>query len=217
MNLFTKAPRPPRASGKDPAMVHPTAWNKLVDYVVSLEGAIRQIMPCPSADIIPKTSSGGTAYSLARRSGVDVQGCPLRPYLRIVEMELRLHITDGLSADAVPTFESVALDPTQYAVLTANTKLWLVVEWEPTSETIDGEYFITGGGTHVSSDFQVSDTRPTETQAAIDITTGAATNGVYAFCWAIIDAESYPPAITSRRCGNHYFTFCPGSLRLIFD
>lgn len=150
------------------------------------------------------------------------QHCPLTPSIVQSGSDYLLYVSNGLSQDVTPAIDTgtVADTPAPYLTLTSPdviSYLWLVVEWEPNATLEGGDYFITSGGTHISSEFVESATRPTETEAEIDISTGAPTNGVYAFCWAVLDATTPPIRITAKRCGNHQFSFCPGSLRLMFD
>lgn len=155
----------------------------------------------------------------------DIELLPLTPYAKLEGEESRLFLTPGLSEDLIPTIDAVGLtaDPAPYLVISDSTNLWLSVEWEPVAEMDGGNYYISGGGTLISSEFVESTSRPTETEAAIDETTGAATNGIYVFRWAeiVVTPVGDPPVgiitIPAHRSGNHQFTFCPGSLKLLFD
>lgn len=220
MNLFTRAPRPPRASGRDPSLIHPDAWNKLVDYVVQLEAAVRQIIPRSSADILTNTSSGGTTYSLARRpKDVTPPPCGLAAVLVEGEAGWSLYVRPGYSGNLIPTMSASPVGPTNLSTITVSTSLYLKVTWTPDSD-YDADlplYWMIAGGTHVSSEFILSASPPTDTDAEIDPDTGAATDGVYHFLWATINVTGGVASFTASRCGNHQFTFCPATLTLIFD
>lgn len=226
MASFTRLPRIPRASGSDAGLIKPDTWNTLVTNVEALERRFLSIQPKPSADIgIKSAPDGFTPFIKKHNKGAAFPSCPLTPSGRTVEEELRIYVSPGLSGDLVPTLDAVELTaiPAPYIVITDTTKLWLSVEWEPVAELDGSDYYITGGGSAVAVEFVESTTRPTETEAAIDISTGAATNGIYVFLWAEITVTPVgdPPvgviSIPAHRCGNHQFTFCPSSIKLLFD
>jgi len=219
MNLFTRFKRPPRASGREPSLLSPESWNKLVDYCVQLEDAIRQIYPRSSPDILVSVGSGGAISSLARRSKTLSSACPLAPLLTKSEGTWYLYIREGFSGNLDPTFAASPIGPANQQTITTTTSLYLKVTWTPASD-YDADlplYWMIAGGTHVSSDFILSATLPANTAAEIDPDTGTATNGVYHFLWATIDVTSGVATLPAKRCGNHQFEFCPGTLSLVFD
>lgn len=130
-----------------------------------------------------------------------------------------VYVTTGISGDFVPTFDGNPVGDSNRVTLTGTDSLYLKITWTPGVEYDAGDagYYITGGGTHVSSEFILADPRPTDTEAEVDFSTGATTDGVYHILWAFIDSTLPPPTITASRCGNHQITFCPGSLKLLFD
>lgn len=143
----------------------------------------------------------------------------LLPSLALDGSDWKLTISAGMSGSIVPDYAGGNLsdDPPPSTTITAATKLWLVIEWEPGSDNADGIYWITSGGSMVSSVFQVSGTQPVETAAEV-AEDGTITNGVYSFLWADIVAGDTTFSFTATRCGNHQFTFCaPDSLKLMFD
>jgi len=130
-----------------------------------------------------------------------------------------LYIREGFSGSLEPTFESSPLGIGNQQTITTSTSLYLKVTWTPDSD-YDADlplYWMIAGGTHVSSDFILSASPPADTEAEIDPDTGSATDGVYHFLWATIDVTSGVATLPAKRCGNHQFTFCPGTLSLIFD
>lgn len=50
-------------------LVHPAAWNAMVDYITWLEQGQRSLMPRSSSDISAKMGPHGTTWALKRRSG----------------------------------------------------------------------------------------------------------------------------------------------------
>ena len=223
MNFFRKLPRIPRASGVEPGPITPASWNAMADAVEELEKRIEGVAPKDSVDIgWRRTAYGGVTAWLKRRGkgGGSSAGCTaLLPSLALDGSDWKLTISSGISGSVIPDYAAGNLSdtPPPSTTITAATKLWLVVEWEPGSDSADGIYWITSGGSLVSSEFQVSDTQPSETAAEV-AEDGTITNGIYAFLWADITAVDTTFSLAANRCGNHQFTFCaPDSLKLMFD
>jgi hypothetical protein len=146
--------------------------------------------------------------------------CPLTPYIvGNIEDDFQIYVTGGISGDFVPTFGGSPVGTDNKQDMPGSPSLYLKITWTPgvDYDDTDNVYLIAAGGTHVSSEFILEDTRPTDSEAEVDSATGATTDGEYHFLWGEIDWTLPPPRFTGQRCGNHQITFCPGSLRLLFD
>ena len=193
------------------------SYNDLLDVVASLGIA-------PGTGYRIKRTPGGQVLTIKPGKGggsVVAGGCTaLKPTLALESAVWKLRISAGFSGDVVPDFAGGNLaDVTPPAgTVSGATKLWLVAEWEPgIDDDGAGTYWITSGGSLVAADFELAGTRPSETVAAVS-ETGTVTNGTYVFQWAEISSDGAGGyVISANRCGNHQFTFCPDSLKLLFD
>lgn len=214
-------PKIKRAVGKKAGGVTPEAWDSIVDAIEEIGRRLQALCPRSSQDIKVKGSlTTGFTYWLARKQRLPTseQPCPLQPELARVEDIWYLWIRPGFSGSLIPTFDAAPISEDNLQPVSAATKLWLKVTWEPVSDyDADLEiYWIVGGGSLVSAEFIFSASTPADTDAEIDESTGAATNGVYHFLWADITYDGRP-IINASRCGNHQFSFCPGTMTIVFD
>lgn len=87
---------PPRASGNEPAKVHPVAWNKMRNYVMELEKLVLSIIPKSSPDIIHRSSPGGVTSHLARRGGgASSRVCPFGQIISVQDESYTKAIMGG--------------------------------------------------------------------------------------------------------------------------
>lgn len=210
----------PRAQGIDPGSVSPDAWNEMSEMVEENRHEQNRFKPRSSPDIKFRSRPDGFTAWLARKPAIPKTLCPLDPILKRVSTNWYLWIRSGLSQDVIPSFVGSPVGKSNLQPVTATTKLFLKVTWTPAKD-YDSDletYWIIGGGTHVSSEFIFAASAPADTQAEIDESTGVETNGVYHFLWADISVDGNgKPSIIAKRCGNHRFSFCPGTLSLDFD
>jgi len=164
MQPFSQKSLPPRASGREPAAVHPDAWNKLIDYVLHLEDTLRRIIPRSSPDIRPSTGPGGTSYLLTRRSGGSSPGGKLAHMWKVSSAGQSdddppvplLNVTGGILT-VQGTTVTVADNPTLSAgtdgfvclkvVRNSASRAYVshVIEWHPTTAPASdyaAEYYI---------------------------------------------------------------------------
>ena len=147
---------------------------------------------------------------MRQRGGAGSTVAPLQPYIKKIGEVWKIFVTPGFFGSLVPAFGADILtdDPPPAATLTGATSLWLVVEWEPASESDGDIHWIMPGGTLVSAVFEVSGEMPSETAAEVT-EGGVITNGVYAILWASI-SESYGVfTLDTYRSENRQPGFCP--------
>jgi len=151
------------------------------------------------------------------RGGGGAEPAPLTPFLWADGVDTKLSITPGLIDSITPTLGAASLtdDPAPSVTLTTATKLWLVLEFEPESENEGSLYWIAPGGTLISAEFELSATKPAETEASVT-EAGVVTNGVYSILWAEITEVSGNLTLAVTRTGNRITGFCPPNVLTYF-
>jgi hypothetical protein len=197
--------------------------NALIDALKTIIARQDSARIAGSADIGIKSASGGGQILYIKRptrsSSPSAGGCSdLLPTLTSTEGIWKIKVSPGFSDSTIPSLNGSELivDPAPFLTISAATTLWLVIEWEPASESEDDIHWISPGGTLVSANFVANNSRPAETAAEV-AEDGTKTNGTYAIAWAEIIADDDSLSIAANRCGNHQVTFCPPSLKLSFD
>lgn len=131
---------PPVATGNEPAKVHPSAWNKMRNYIMELEKIVQTILPKSSPDIIHRSGPGGTTSHLARRGGSSVaRRLPCNVSKSIVSEVVNLSLLGG-AYQIGDAGEWVTIPPTAAA---AGSFAYLVIEQ-------DAERVVAGGGVTIS-------------------------------------------------------------------
>jgi hypothetical protein len=210
----------PRAKPGSPGTVSPGAWNLLVQTVEETVAKVARITPKSSPDIIHRASLTGFTSHLTRRQGNgggSTANEPLTPFIFDSGEDKKLAITAGLIDSITPTFDAELLtaDPAPSVTITAATKLWLVLEFEPESENEGSLHWIAPGGTLISAEFELSATQPAETAANVT-EAGVVTNGVYSILWAEITVVSDVLTLAVSRTGNRITGFCPPNVLTYF-
>jgi hypothetical protein len=141
-------------------MVHPQAWNKLVDYVTQLEDAMRTFAPKSSPDILARPSPGGTTFALTRRGGGSRGGKPL-PFTvskSIVSEVVNLSVLGGAyqigDAGAWVTIPPTAATAGSYAYLVIEQDAARAVASDGVSISIEAtalDPVVVSGGTTTSN------------------------------------------------------------------
>lgn len=206
MNLFTKRPNlPPRASGTEPSLVHPSAWNEMLDYVAALEQIIRSIHPRSSPDILAKTISGGTSYSLARR-GKDVPVAPC-PFGRLTTWLDGSTTITGIRGGAVTAGPNV-FDVDNLAIDLDTPATFLV--WLETAVTANEEdgLLLPGLSASVQTTMETGSSYPSQTIPTI----ASSGEGTSIVPLGSVTVAASVARFSPSACGDVTINHCPGAL-----
>lgn len=95
MRLFRPLSKPKRASGSEPGLVHPSAWNAVLDIIDELEKRIQSLTPENSPDVKFQVSRDGFTARLVRkiRGGAANGPCPFGEIIQWQETEGETPVT----------------------------------------------------------------------------------------------------------------------------
>jgi len=205
MNLFTRFARPPRASGREPALVHPEAWNKLVDYCIQLEDVIRKIQPRSSPDVLVNTGSGGSIISLARRGKSSPSGAC--PFGRLKTWYVDAVLTTGIAGGPVSAGAYI-FDVADYALDLGTPGTFYA--WLETAVTAneDAGMLLPGFSSATQTTLEIGGAYPTQDIPTI-ASAGAGTSIVPL---GVVVIAAGAAVFSPAGCGAVTLFHCPGSL-----